>query len=109
METNKEFSPWKHKKSDLYQSYLDDIPTLRQAQASLIRELRPLPTWTRLMNEINYGPFWRGLSLIPFLKTLRLEVPMLLATGWWDAEDFWGGIAPWDFLPTANIQLGTQS
>ncbi|HEV2492868.1 MAG TPA: CocE/NonD family hydrolase [Terriglobia bacterium] len=87
METSKTNFHFKFDKADTYEWYLDLGP-LANANARYFHG--SIPTWNDFVAHPNYDPFWQKQAYAPYLKDLRLKVPDLNVTGWWDQEDFYG-------------------
>jgi putative CocE/NonD family hydrolase len=67
---------------------LNELGPLSNGNAKYL--LGRVPTWNDFINHPNYDEFWQKQAFSPYLKSLRLKVPNLNVTGWWDQEDFYG-------------------
>jgi len=88
METGKENYSFKFDRFDTYDWYLNDLGPLSNGNAKYLQGR--VPTWNDFINHPNYDEFWQKQAFSPYLKSLRLKVPNLNVTGWWDQEDFYG-------------------
>ena len=88
METGKENYSFKFDRFDTYDWYLNELGLLRNGNAKYLQGR--VPTWNDFINHPNYDEFWQKQAFAPYLKSLRLKVPNLNVTGWWDQEDFYG-------------------
>ena len=88
METGKENYIFKFDRFDTYDWYLNELGPLSNGNAKYL--LGRVPTWNDFVNHPNYDEFWQKQAFSPYLKSLRLKVPNLNVTGWWDQEDFYG-------------------
>jgi len=88
METGKEDYSFKFDRFDTYDWYLNELGPLSNGNAKYLQGR--VPTWNDFINHPNYDEFWQKQAFSPYLKSLRLKVPNLNVTGWWDQEDFYG-------------------
>ncbi len=88
METGKENYSFKFDRFDTYDWYLNELGPLTNGNAKYLEGR--VPTWNDFINHPNYDEFWQKQAFSPYLKSLRLKVPNLNVTGWWDQEDFYG-------------------
>jgi uncharacterized protein len=88
METGKENYSFKFDRFDTYDWYLNELGPLSNGNAKYLQGR--VPTWNDFINHPNYDEFWQKQAFAPYLKSLRLKVPNLNVTGWWDQEDFYG-------------------
>ncbi len=88
METGKENYSFKFDRFDTYDWYLNELGPLSNGNAKYLEGR--VPTWNDFINHPNYDEFWQKQAFAPYLKSLRLKVPNLNVTGWWDQEDFYG-------------------
>lgn len=49
-----------------------------------------IPFWNEMMEQENYGAYWKARNVNPHLGALR--VPMLTVGGWFDAENLYGAL-----------------
>jgi hypothetical protein len=57
-------------------------------------------SWQALLDHPNYDAYWRAKALAPHLT--RVDVPVLVIGGWFDAEDFSGTLAVFHALSTRS-------
>jgi putative CocE/NonD family hydrolase len=88
METGKEQYIFKFDRFDTYDWYLNELGPLSNGNEKYLHG--GVPTWNDFINHPNYDEFWQEQAFAPYLKSLRLKVPNLNVTGWWDQEDFYG-------------------
>ncbi len=88
METGKENYSFQFDRFDTYDWYLNELPTLAAANEKFLHGR--VPTWNNFVEHPNYDEFWQKQAYDPYLKSLKLSVPNLNVTGWWDQEDFYG-------------------
>ncbi len=88
METGKEQYIFKFDRFDTYDWYLNELGPLSSGNEKYLHGR--VPTWNDFTNHPNYDEFWQKQAFAPYLKSLRLKVPNLNVTGWWDQEDFYG-------------------
>ena len=92
METDKQVTPYKFDKPDLYDWYLQ-VGSLASIADSLKGKI---PTWTNFAAHPNYDAFWQEQAVAPYLT--HVTVPTLNIAGWWDQEDFFGPIKIYETL-----------
>ncbi len=92
METDKNVTPYKFDKPDLYDWYLQ-VGSLANIADSLKGKI---PTWTNFATHPNYDAFWKQQAVAPYLT--HVTVPTLNIAGWWDQEDFFGPIKIYETL-----------
>src|SRR5262249_38156149 len=73
---------------DTFDWYLDELRTISSGNERFLH--RNVPTWNDFSNHPNYDQFWQKQAFAPYLQNLKLSVPNLNVTGWWDQEDFYG-------------------
>ena len=88
METGKENYFFKFDRFDTFDWYLNELRTISVANERFLHST--VPTWNDFVDHPNYDDFWQKQAFAPYLKDLRLKVPNLNVTGWWDQEDFYG-------------------
>jgi putative CocE/NonD family hydrolase len=88
METGKENYSFDFDLFDTYDWYLNKLGTISTGNARYLHER--VPTWNNFVDHPNYDEFWQKQAFAPCLKSLKLKVPNLNVTGWWDQEDFYG-------------------
>ena len=88
METSKTNFNFKFDKYDTFDWYLNDLGPLSNANAKYFHGT--IPTWNDFAAHPSYDRFWQQQAFAPYLASLRLTVPNLNVTGWWDQEDFYG-------------------
>jgi hypothetical protein len=88
METGKENYSFKFDLFDTYDWYLNQLGPISNGNTKYLHGR--VPTWNDFIDHPNYDQFWQKQAFAPYLKSLRLKVPNLNVTGWWDQEDFYG-------------------
>ena len=88
METGKENYSFKFDRFDTYDWYLNELGPISTGNAKYLQG--QVPTWNDFIDHPNYDEFWQKQAFAPYLKSLKLKVPNLNVTGWWDQEDFYG-------------------
>jgi putative CocE/NonD family hydrolase len=88
METGKENYSFKFDRFDTFDWYLDELRTISSGNERFLHG--NVPTWNDFSNHPNYDQFWQKQAFAPYLQNLKLNVPNLNVTGWWDQEDFYG-------------------
>ncbi len=88
METGKENYSFKFDRLDTFDWYLNELNPLSLANTRFLHGR--VPTWNHFVEHPNYDEFWKKQAFAPYLQSLKLKVPNLNVTGWWDQEDFYG-------------------
>jgi uncharacterized protein len=88
METGKENYSFQFNRFDTYDWYLNELGPISTGNANYLHG--SVPTWNNFVDHPNYDEFWQKQAFAPYLKSLKLKVPNLNVTGWWDQEDFYG-------------------
>ncbi len=88
METGKENYSFKFDRFDTFDWYLTELRTISLGNEKYLHG--NVPTWNDLIDHPNYDEFWQKQAFAPYLRDLKLRVPNLNVTGWWDQEDFYG-------------------
>lgn len=88
METGKENYSFKFDRFDTYDWYLNQLGPISTGNLQYLHG--SVPTWNNFVDHPNYDEFWQKQAFAPYLKSLKLKVPNLNVTGWWDQEDFYG-------------------
>jgi uncharacterized protein len=88
METGKENYSFQFDLFDTYDWYLNELGPISTGNANYLHG--SVPTWNNFVDHPNYDEFWQKQAFAPYLNNLKLKVPNLNVTGWWDQEDFYG-------------------
>jgi uncharacterized protein len=88
METGKENYSFQFDRFDTYDWYLNELGPISSGNSRYLHS--QVPTWNNFIDHPNYDAFWQKQAFAPYLKSLKLAVPNLNVTGWWDQEDFYG-------------------
>ena len=96
METGKENYSFQFGLFDTYDWYLNQLGAISNGNAKYLHGR--VPTWNNFIAHPNYDQFWQKQGFAPYLKSLKLAVPNLNVTGWWDQEDFYGPNKIYEFL-----------
>ncbi|HEV2378362.1 MAG TPA: CocE/NonD family hydrolase [Terriglobia bacterium] len=88
METGKENYTFQFDRFDTYDWYLNMLGPISTGNTKYLHG--QVPTWNDFTDHPNYDEFWQKQAYAPYLKSLKLAVPNLNVTGWWDQEDFYG-------------------
>jgi uncharacterized protein len=101
METGKENYSFQFSLADTYDWYLNQLGPLSTADEKYLHG--KVPTWEDFVNHPNYDEFWQRQAFAPYLKPLKLAVPNLNVTGWWDQEDFYGPNKIYELLEKNDV------
>ena len=96
METGKENYSFQFDRFDTYDWYLNELGPISTGNTEYLHGR--VPTWDNFIDHPNYDEFWQKQAFAPYLKSLKLTVPNLNVTGWWDQEDFYGPNKIYDLL-----------
>ena len=93
-------------------SHFDDYDMFMQAgsagELGRRRGLEQVGFWRKLLEHPSYDAFWRDQAMDKVLAAQPLQVPVMLVSGLWDAEDIYGAIAVYQALEpkdTANDKV----
>jgi len=101
METGKENYSFQFSLADTFDWYLNQLGPLSNADEKYLHG--KVPTWENFVSHPNYDEFWQKQAFAPYLKPLKLAVPNLNVTGWWDQEDFYGPNKIYELLEKNDV------
>lgn len=80
-----------------YKFFLDVGPVARINDLYFHGEVRE---WNELMAHGTYDQYWQSQNYLPYLK--RVNHPVLIVSGWFDSEDFYGPVSIFHTMQKEN-------
>lgn len=88
---------FKYPLQDGYQFFLD-IGPMKNVDARFLKGR--VPFWNKMIEHPNYDEFWKRKNILPHLD--NIHCPVMLVTGWYDAEDLYGSFEVYRSVEAKN-------